>query len=108
MEKQSQQQKHNLIFELQSERDLLRQVIIKQKTFDKLKVFTRTREFNKKLSEITEESDKIKKKAVNNSLHAEERQILIAQQKVGLKKQLALLDIEFNNLKVKLNKEVSY
>lgn len=57
---------------------------------------------------VTEESDKIKRRSVNTTLHAEEKQILTSQQKVALKKQLALLDVEFNNLKVKLDKEVCW
>jgi len=105
--KETQQNQQNLIYKLQKERDLLNQVIIKSRQFGKLRVFQLNKDFKKKLNSVNEESDKIKWRSVNNTLYAEEKQILINQQKVALKKQLALLDVEFNKLKVKLDREVS-
>ncbi len=104
--KETQQNQQNLIHKLQKEVDLLNEIIIKTRQFGKLRVFQMTKDFKKKLNTVNEESDKIKWRSVNTTLHFEEKQILISQQKVALKKQLALLDVEFNNLKVKLNKEV--
>ena len=106
LSKETQLNQQNMIYQLQLERDELYQVIIKQKNFSKLTAFQRTKKFNKKISGITEETDIIKRKSVNNALHAEEKQILIKQQNMALKKQLSTLDIEFNNLKNKLDKEV--
>lgn len=106
LSKETQLNQQNMIYQLQLERDELYQVIIKQKTFSKLTAFQRIKKFNKKISGITEETDIIKRRSVNNALHAEEKQILIKQQNMALKKQLSILDIEFNNLKNKLDKEV--
>lgn len=106
LSKETQLNQQNMIYQLQLERDELYQVIIKQKTFSKLTAFQRTKKFNKKISGITEETDIIKRRSVNNALHAEEKQILVKQQNMALKKQLSILDIEFSNLKNKLDEEV--
>lgn len=65
-------------------------------------------EFNKKLTEITENSNKIKRKEIDSTLLSEQKHLLIHQQKIALKKQLAKLDAEFNTLKAKFEKEVSF
>ena len=71
-----------------------------------LKEFKNSSDFKKKLTHISEESNKIKRKEINNSLLCEHRLLLLDQQKLALKKQLAKQDTEFNNLKTKLEKEV--
>lgn len=95
-----------MVEDLQKERKKLNLLLIKQKNFSKIKLFKISSDFNKKITEITEDSNKIKKKEVNNTLVYEQRQLLIHQQKVSLKKQLAKLDAEYNKLKLSLEKEV--
>ena len=97
-----------MVEDLQKERKKLNLLLIKQKNFSKIKLFKISSDFNKKITEITENSNKIKKKEVNNTLVYEQRQLLIHQQKVSLKKQLAKLDAEYNKLKLSLEKEVIY
>ena len=104
--KETQLNQQNMIYQLQEERDELYQVIIKQKSFAKLSTYQRSKKYTKKINGITEETDLVKKKSVNNALHSEEKQILIKQQNIALRKQLATLDVEFSNLKNKLDKEL--
>ncbi len=78
----------------------------KQKTFHKLRLFQSAENAHKKLTALTEEKDKLKRKAVYNSLQADQKKILINQQKIALKRQLVVLDTEYNKLKLKLDKEV--
>lgn len=80
--------------------------LIEQKNFYEREININLSEFNKKLSEITEISNIIKRKEIDNSLLADQKQSLIYQQKSALKKQLAKLDAEYSNLKAKLEKEV--
>ena len=95
-----------LISDLQKENLELKIVFIKQKNFDKFKMQRDTTVFNKKLFEVTTMSDKIKRNAVDTSLINEQKLILVNQQKQAFKRQLAKMDLEFNNLRLKFEKEV--
>ena len=106
--KEKEIKQYTMVEDLQKERKKLNLLLIKQKNFSKIKLFKISSDFNKKITEITENSNKIKKKEVNNTLVYEQRQLLIHQQKVSLKKQLAKLDAEYNKLKLSLEKEVIY
>jgi hypothetical protein len=104
--KNSESQQKQLIENLQKERSQLNSLLIKQKNFSKIKLFTISNEFNKEITELTENSDKIKRRETDHMLMSEQRQLLIHQQKVSLKKQLSKLDVEYNNLKMKFEKEL--
>ena len=106
MAKNSESQQKQLIESLQKERNQLNTLLIKQKNFSKIKLFTISNEFNKEITELTENSDKIKRRETDHMLMSEQRQLLIHQQKVSLKKQLSKLDVEYNNLKTKFEKEL--
>ena len=106
MAKNSESQQKQLIESLQKERNQLNSLLIKQKNFSKIKLFTISNEFNKEITELTENSDKIKRRETDHMLMSEQRQLLIHQQKVSLKKQLSKLDVEYNNLKAKFEKEL--
>ena len=106
--KEKEIKQYTMVEDLQKERKKLNLLLIKQKNFSKIKLFKISSDFNKKITEITENSNKIKKKEVNNTLVYEQRQLLIHQQKVSLKKQLAKLDAEYNKLKLSLEKEVIF
>lgn len=106
MAKNSESKDKHLIESLQKERSQLNSLLIKQKNFSKIKLFTISNEFNKEITELTENSDKIKRRETDNMLMSEQRQLLIHQQKVSLKKQLSKLDVEYNNLRMKFEKEL--
>ena len=89
-----------------NDRAKLSNLLVMQKCFAKLKQFKNANSFNKKISELTEQSNNVKKKAVDISLVLEQKQMLIMQQKQAIKKQLAKLDAEYTVLKLKLDKEV--
>ncbi len=95
-----------LIRDLQMERHLLSSLLIKQKNFAIFKQFKSSFDFNKKLHQVTEESNKIKRSEVNNGIFCEQRLVLLEQQKAALKKQLAKQDSEFGSLISKLEIEV--
>ncbi len=97
-----------LITEMQQEIKELTSALVKQKTFTKLRSFQLAKENYKKMAEYTDETNKIKRKVIDSSFYAEEQKILLSQQKDALKKELILLDSEYNNLKLKLDKEVHY
>ncbi len=106
MAKNSESKDKHLIESLQKERSQLNSLLIKQKNFSKIKLFTISNEFNKEITELTENSDKIKRRETDNMLMSEQRQLLIHQQKISLKKQLSKLDVEYNNLRMKFEKEL--
>lgn len=95
-----------MIRELQNDRHELSLILIAQKTFNKLKENANLNTFNKKLGEITENSDKIKQQEIDNKLQSELKQTILSQQKLALKRQLFKLDFEFANLRQKLEKEL--
>lgn len=95
-----------LITDLQVERQEMVNMLIKQRSYSKLKLNRLSQKFTKQLILLNDESAKIKAKAIETRLLAEENGILLDQQKSALQKQLKKLDIEFNNLKNKLDKEV--
>ena len=104
--KESQQNQINLVEEMSIERSELAKLIILQKNFCKLKMFRSTCRFNKRVNQLTEVSNRVKKQSVDTTLALEQKQMLIVQQKHALKKQLAKLDAEYAGLKLKLDKEV--
>lgn len=103
---ESQQKQTELIRELQDERHELALILIAQKSFNKLKENATQSKFNKKLGEITENSDKIKQQEIDHKLVADQKQTILNQQKLALKRQLFKMDIEFANLRQKLEKEL--
>lgn len=105
---QSNQLSQELMAKLQSERNKLAILLIKQKTMAKVQLHANLSNFGKQLGKITESSNDIKRKEINHALLSEQKILLLTQQKSALKKQLAKLDAEFNNLKVKLDKEVNF
>lgn len=106
LDTQSKLKQEELIRDLQIERNQLANLLIKQKKFAIFKEFKNSSNFKKQLTYMTDESNKIKCKEVNNILACEQRLLLLEQQKSALKKQLGKQDSEFNNLKTKLEKEV--
>jgi hypothetical protein len=104
---QSKLKQEDLIRELQIERNQLANLLIKQKKFAIFKEFKNSSNFKKQLTSITDESNKIKRKEINNGLACEQKLLLLEQQKTALKKQLTKQDTEFNNLKTNLEKEVN-
>lgn len=102
----SQQKQTELIRELQNDRHELALILIAQKTLNKLKENASLNTFNKKLGEITENSDKIKQQEIDNKLQSDLKQTILNQQKLALKRQLYKMDIQYANLKQKLEKEL--
>ncbi|CAF1113559.1 unnamed protein product, partial [Brachionus calyciflorus] len=100
------QKQAELIHDLEKERHELNIMLITRGTLNKLKMNANLNTFNKKLSEVTEISNVIKRREIDNSLLAVQKQTLISQQKQALKRQLNKLDIDFNSLKLKLEKEL--
>jgi hypothetical protein len=98
----------SLLIKTQKERNELEQLIIKLKSYDQLKVNHMLNHFSKKLTEVTENSNKIKRQEIDNTLLSEQRQLLLNQQKSALKKRLIKLDVDFNSLKTVLEKEVYF
>lgn len=96
----------NLIKELQKDNHHLSDLIIRQKAYSKLNVNRIQSSYSRKLSQITDNSNSLKKREVENKLTNELKNIMILQQKMALKRQLATLDVEYNALKAKLDKEV--
>ncbi|RMZ93268.1 coiled-coil domain-containing protein, partial [Brachionus plicatilis] len=103
---ESQQKQSQLIRELQNECHELALLLIAQKTFNKLKENASMSTFNKKLGEITENSDQIKQQEIDNKLLSDQKQTILNQQKLALKRQLYKMDIEFASLRQKLEKEL--
>jgi hypothetical protein len=62
--------------------------------------------YSKKITEITEYSNQIKRQEIDNSLLNDQKQLLLNQQKSALKKRLVKLDVDFNKLKSELEKEL--
>jgi hypothetical protein len=89
------------------ERFDLQNLLIKQRALTNLKLNRVSQKFTKKLLSQSENASKVKTKAVETCLLSEEKGILLDQEKMALQKQLKKLDIEYNNLKAKLDKEVS-
>lgn len=89
-----------------TDRNELANLLILQKSFTKLKLYKTTLTFKKQINELTEATNKIKKKSVDTTLGLEQQCQLIVQQKHAIKKQLAKLDGEYTVLKLKLEKEV--
>ena len=90
----------------QKERHELNQLIIKLKAYDQIKMNKMLSNFSKRLTEVTDNSNIIKRKEIDNSLLSEQKQLLMNQQKSALKKRLVKLDVDFNNLKAQLEKEL--
>jgi hypothetical protein len=105
--KNSELKQLKLIESLQKERNQLNIVLIKQKNFSKIKLYKVSQELNKEITELTENSDKIKRRETNHTLMSEQRHLLVHQQKTSLKRQLSKLDVEFNSLKQKFEKELN-
>jgi hypothetical protein len=95
-----------LIANLQSERYELQNLTIKQRSLTNLKLNRVTQKFQRELIRLNANADKEKAKAFEACYLAEEKGILMDQEKNALQKQLKKLDIEYNNLKGKLDKEV--
>lgn len=101
------QAKHDLMLNVaQRERHELAKILIKQKSYDKIRINRLMSHFSKKLTEVTENSNKIKRQEIDNTLLFEQKQLLINQQKSALKKRLVKLDVDFNHLKAQLEKEL--
>ena len=64
------------------------------------------KDFTSKLIALTEDTNRMKRKSVDTELINEQKQILNNQMKQALKNQLTKLDVDYNNLKQKLDKEV--
>jgi hypothetical protein len=103
----SRSNQETLLIKTQKEKTQLEQLIIKMKAYDELKMNYMRNNFSKKLTEVTDNSNKIKRQEIDNTLLSEQRQLLLNQQKTALKKRLVKLDVDFNNLKSVLEKEVS-
>jgi hypothetical protein len=97
-----------LLSTTQKERHQLEQLIIKLNSYNKLKMNHMLNNFSKKLTEVTDNSNKIKRQEIDNTLLSEQRQVLLNQQKSALKKRLIKLDTDFNSLKMVLEKEVNF
>ena len=95
-----------LISNLQSERYELQNLTIKQRSLTHLKLNRVTQRFQKELIRLNDNADKEKAKAFEACYLAEEKGILMDQEKTALQRQLKKLDIEYSNLKAKLDKEV--
>ena len=64
------------------------------------------KDYTSKLIALTEESNRNKRKSVDLELINEQKQILNNQKHQALRSHLTKLEVEFNNLKQKLDKEV--
>ena len=100
--------RERLINDLQQERSQLASLIIKQKNFALLKQSHLSADFNRRLGKITDNANRAKRKEINTRLVNEKRLAMCEEQKEVLKAQLAQLDVECNNVRRLLNKEVCW
>ena len=88
------------------ERFQLQNLTIKQRSLTSLKLNRAAQKFQKQLISVNENAARVNSRAIEICLLSDEKNILMDQEKSALQKQLKKLDIEYNNLKAKLDKEV--
>ena len=102
----SRQNQDKLLNLTQKKRHELSVLLIKQKAYDQIRLNRLMSNFSKKLTEITENSNKIKRQEIDNRLISEQKELLLNQQKHALKKRLVKLDVDLRKLKDELEKEL--
>lgn len=103
---ESSQNNEKLLAEVQKTKHELANLLIKQKVFFQLRLNHVQSRMERRLGQVTDTSNLLKKREVSNRVANELKNILIVQQKMAIKKQLAKLDAEYNALKAELDKEV--
>lgn len=104
----SQRSQDDLVGRLHKSNHELTNLLLKQRAFFKLSLSRLQTSLNRRLSEITETSDLLKRRQVANRIASELKNVLVVQQKMALKRQLGKLDAEYNALKAKFEKEVRF
>ena len=85
----------------------LENALIRQQNSEKTTINQLMKDYTSKLIALTEDTNRMKRKSVDSELINEQKQILNNQVKQALKNQLTKLDVDYNNLKQKLDKEVN-
>lgn len=106
-EKAAKKKQIELLEQLQSSNYELNDKLIKQKKEFDRNLGNVQRQLEQRLKEMTSLSDTLKKREVTHRIANELKNILVVQQKMALKRQLARLDVQYNSLKEELDKEVN-